>query len=110
MKTYNEIFDFLKENNQEHLLRFYNELDTNQRTSLFSQIEKIDFDFMKELYDNRNIISEENKLIDKIPYKKESEISPEDKKRYTSIGEELIRNGKVAVCQLAGGQGTRLRI
>lgn len=36
------------------------------------------------------------------------ELNIEEKQKYEMIGEELIRNNNVAVCVLAGGQGTRL--
>ncbi len=38
----------------------------------------------------------------------ENSLNEEEYKRYSQIGTEIIRNGKVAVCILAGGQGTRL--
>ena len=35
-------------------------------------------------------------------------LSKEDYEKYNSLGENLIRNGQLAVCSMAGGQGTRL--
>ena len=45
----------------------------------------------------------EDELIEK-----KSELSLETQKQYKDAGEALIRNGKVAVLVLAGGQGSRL--
>lgn len=39
---------------------------------------------------------------------KKAALSPEQQKHYQEVGEELIKNGKVAVLVLAGGQGSRL--
>ena len=42
----------LKEYNQEHLLLCFDKLDEEKKKLLIEQIEGIDFDLMKELYEN----------------------------------------------------------
>ncbi len=36
-------------------------------------------------------------------------LSKEEYEKFSQIGSEAIKEGKLAVCTLAGGQGTRLR-
>jgi UDP-N-acetylglucosamine pyrophosphorylase len=38
-----------------------------------------------------------------------AELTDEQIAKYQEIGSEAIKHGKLAVCTLAGGQGTRLR-
>ncbi len=42
----------LKKYNQEHLLLYYDKLSEEDKKKLLSQIEEIDFDLMKTLYEN----------------------------------------------------------
>lgn len=108
MRNYEEMYEYLKQNNAEHLLKFYNELSKEEQESLFAQIETIDFDLMKSLYANRDVIPDDDKEIEPISFTKFEDISDADKARYITLGEEVIKNKKLAVCQLAGGQGSRL--
>lgn len=108
LKNFDEMYKYLKENNAEYLLNFYNELSEDERESLFEQIEKIDFDLMRKLYNARNTPPVANKKIESIQYIKIESLADEQKNKYREKGEELLKNGKVAVCQMAGGQGTRL--
>ncbi len=106
MKSYDEIKDFLKDNNAEYLLRFYDE--SNNKEEMLSQLTSINFDLMKTLYSSKDDDVNDYKKIELMPYIREDELSDEEKLEYIKIGEELIKNGKVAACQMAGGQGTRL--
>lgn len=108
MRGYNEIYELLKSYNQEHLLNFYDELSDTEKHSLLEQIESIDFELMKKLYNTRNEHVDANKEIKSFPYVVADELSFDEKKKYINAGIEIIKAGKVAVCQLAGGQGTRL--
>ena len=47
MKTYLEI---LKENHQEHLLKYIENANENQRKKLINQIENLDFKKINDLY------------------------------------------------------------
>ena len=47
-----EIKKKLKKYGQEHLLLKYKELDDEKKEELLNQINKIDFDLMKKLYEN----------------------------------------------------------
>ena len=108
MKNYEETLEILKKENQEHLLRFYNELNSEEKENLLAQIDSIDFNLMKELYANRKDLPDTNKKIENIPVVKKNSLLDEERKELEDIGIEIIKNKRIAVCQLAGGQGTRL--
>lgn len=108
MKEYKEIEKTLKEFGQEHLLNFYNELDEEGKKDLLNQISKIDFKQMKNLYENKDKILNTDKKIESIPVIKKENLKDDERQKIFDIGAEIIKNKKIAVCQMAGGQGTRL--
>ena len=106
MKTYKEI---IAENNQEHLLKYIEMADAKQKENLINQIESLDFDKLKKLYQ----ISTESKpistsKIEHIHYTDKYKLSNDDFYNLNSIGENIIKNNQYAVVTMAGGQGTRL--
>ena len=105
MKSYDEILEDLKKHNQEHLVKYYDELSEEQKENLLSQIERIDFEYMNELFNaNHEFDMKENK-ISSVPAIEKKKV---DIEKYEEIGAEKIRNGELAICSMAGGQGTRL--
>ena len=97
----------LRQYNQEHLLRYYNELSDEDKKNLIEQISSIDLEVLK-------IIDEEKEekvkgIIEPIDALKIPEIN-ENIEKYHKIGIEAIKKGKVGAVLLAGGQGTRLGI
>lgn len=102
--TYQEALEKLKACNQEHILKYYDELSEKEKEDLLSQIELTDFSVIKEGREGESL--------------KKGEISPlksleipeieENKGRYKEIGIKAIKEGKVAAVLLAGGMGTRL--
>ncbi len=109
MKDYKSIENLLKANNQEHIIDFLNKLDGDKKDKLIRQIEKIDFEQLQELYENtkREVEIKEN-IIETIKYSDKEKLSYEERNRYDSIGEQIIKSNKYAVVTMAGGQGTRL--
>ncbi|MBU0478244.1 UDPGP type 1 family protein [bacterium] len=103
----------LQDYNQEHVLKWWNQLDDTQRKWLLQDIESIDFELMEKLvnqYMERKEISIsfddiKSPEIIKIP-RTEREILHQREAR--EIGEQCIRDGKAACFVVAGGQGTRL--
>ena len=97
--------EILKENNQEHLLRY----KVINKEEVLKELLKIDFKQLNELYKN-SIKKEENiiKEIEPISFIDKSKLSNEEKKQYKEIGSNIIKNGQYAVVTMAGGQGTRL--
>ena len=103
-----EIKHKLKKYGQEHLLNFYDKLEENKQKHLLEQISNIDFELINSLYNKTKDTNKKDEaniepidFIDK--YKLNSEY-----KYYENIGEKAIREGKLAVVTMAGGQGTRL--
>ena len=96
---------------QEQLLRLYDELTEAEKYSLLDQIISTKLDLVESLFDKLVRSKEEQVSLSEFePLIPEdlSEASEEARARYYEKGIELIRNGKVAVVLLAGGQGTRL--
>lgn len=101
--------EILNKYNQEHLLEFYDELSKEEQKELLSQIENIDFNLIKELYNlTKTKVDFGEQKIEPMEYLDRSKLSKEELEKYKLAGEELIRNNQLAVVTMAGGQGTRL--
>ena len=103
--NYNEALLKLEQYNQEHVLKYYDELSENEKLELLAQIEATDFSVV-------TMCTKEDKEV------KKGEISPlaamqlaeieERKDEFRAAGLEAIKAGKVGAVLLAGGMGTRL--
>ena len=103
--NYSEALLKLKECNQEHVLKYYEELSENEKLELLAQIEATDFSVVA-------MCTKEDKEV------KKGEISPlaamqlkeieERKEEFKTAGLDAIKAGKVGAVLLAGGMGTRL--
>ncbi len=95
----------LEQYGQEHLLKYYEELNEAQQNALLAQIEATDMSILdackhKEELTQKGAISPLAAMqLDEIEANRES---------FTATGLEAIRAGKVAAVLLAGGMGTRL--
>ena len=99
----------LEKYGQDHLLDFYNQLSAEKQSQLLDEILTTDFKQMQELYESTKAKSSfENAKLEPIPYVTKAELSKEELEKYTSLGEKVIKEGKLAVVTMAGGQGTRL--
>ena len=100
--NYNEALEKLRAFGQEHVLRFYDELNDDEKNELLSQIERTDFTVIEQA-------AEGGKRGKIAPIKamtlSEIELGRE---RFERIGMEAVRAGKVGAVLLAGGMGTRL--
>jgi len=95
---------------QEHVFRWWDELDASQREHLLAQVAQVDFDLLKKL------IAEDGpsprctlspaKII-RIPQDKKALAGAEQAMK---IGEAALAQGRIAVITVAGGLGTRLGI
>ncbi len=98
---------------QGHVFRFWDELTESSRQKLLSQLAKIDFDLLEYFYmhliKNSNVKSHQLSLepVECITLPKSQE---EEQKfaRAREVGEQALREGRVAAFLVAGGQGTRL--
>lgn len=108
-----ERFDYIKEKinrfGQGHLLSFYNVLKPKEKEALINQINEIDFEDI-EVASSQLSIPPKNSKREILPIEYESVLSLSDPKRkmYEEHGLNLLKEKKVAVVLIAGGQGTRL--
>lgn len=101
-----EVKALLKKYNQEHLLKFYGELDEAGQEELLRQISEIDFSVLK-LVEEKNIKQARGVIS---PINDICAIEDIEKRRedFFKIGAAAVKNCKVGAVLLAGGQGTRL--
>ena len=99
----------LKEHHQEQLLVCYDKLPKTKQEKLLRQILSIDFNQIENLYANINKEPEEkNNKIEPIKGLVKDRIKKEKREEYEKIGKKIVKDGKLAVVTMAGGQGTRL--
>lgn len=109
MEKYDEVKEKLKKNNQEQLLVYYEKLDSKGKEKLLDQILNVDFDLINELYENtKSQVEMGNDVIEAIDYVDKSKLSKDEYAEYEKQGNQIIKEGKLAVLTMAGGQGTRL--
>lgn len=107
--NFEDALNLLKKYNQEQLLEYFNELSENDKIDLLNQISNVDFELMESLYENIDVKTLEEKYIEPIENVViKGKVSVEDKTKYEQLGNDIIKNGGLAVCSMAGGQGTRL--
>ena len=97
--------EILKKYHQEHLLYFYDELNTEEKETLVNQICNIDFEKIFNLYE----ASKSDELIpikklEPLKYTEKYKLSEDESTYFSSIGEAAIKNNKFAVVTMAGGQ------
>ena len=108
MNDFEKVLNKLKKYGQEHLINFYDELNNFEKNRLISEIENIDFELIENLYKNKDrdvLLSNEITVAPSIDKEK---LSDEEKSYFERVGIGAIKNNEVAICQMAGGQGTRL--
>ena len=99
----------VKKYNQEHLLKFYDEKNDEEKEKLLDQILSIDFELMETLYKNaKKPIDLKDIDIEPIDYVDKSKLTATETKNYEEKGIEAIKANKFAIVTMAGGQGTRL--
>lgn len=107
--NYDDMINKLEKYGQQHVINAYERANDVTKEKILAQVERIDFDKLKELYQmTQTEVKMEESQIEPLPYVDASKLSEEEKKQYIEIGERIIREGKHAVVTMAGGQGTRL--
>lgn len=98
----NDIRSHLKALGQEHLLRFYDELDSSSQSRLIDQLKGLDYSVLgiTDRQEQRGAFEPMGAMtLDQIE---------KNRPRLTEIGLDAIRRGEVGAVLLAGGQGSRL--
>ncbi len=111
---YNKAIADLTENNQQHLLAFYDQLDNISRENLLCQVESLDFPEINSWI--RDYVLNESPLEVPTNFDPASyyPVDPKDDNQAqiydnaVNLGKKLLSDGKVAGFVVAGGQGTRL--
>ena len=104
----------LKEYGQEHLLAFWDELDSSKQNALLEQLDAVDFEqlrgFIDRFVNNAPPGPASSDIVPPsvLPRKPANDEQCEFYDRARDRGNELLAQGKVAACVVAGGQGTRL--
>lgn len=102
---YDKVHNILETYQQLHLLKYYDELNNQEKEQLLQQISLIDFQSL-------NLLLTEKELAPRGTFDPIDTLSIDDinknKNIYYQLGVEAIKSGKVGAVLLAGGQGTRL--
>ncbi len=98
---------------QEHIFRYWNDLDRFSRDKLMEQVRELDFGLLRKLW---RMCLNEKRTKHRSMHLEPAEFIPipgteEERRRAAEAGErgeQVIREGKVGAFLVAGGQGTRL--
>ena len=109
MDKMQDVIKLLEEYHQEHIIKWMDKLDDENKRKLVEQIKNIDLHQIVELYETtrKEIEIKENK-IEAIKYLDKEKINPIEKERLDDLAENVIKKSQYAVVTMAGGQGTRL--
>ena len=106
-----QIEDLLNKYDQNLVLNYYNKASNASKEKIREQLKSINLDSLNNLYriSQVNVKAEIDKsTIYSLPYTDKELLTSEEKDRYDSLGEDIIKENKYAVITMAGGQGTRL--
>lgn len=105
-----QVKNILSKYGQEQLLDAYYRMEKPEEKEKFlNDILNINFSQIEELYKNRNNADSYNETkIEPIEYVNKSKLSKKEYEEYEKIGTQVIKENKLAVVTMAGGQGTRL--
>ncbi len=112
--TYQEAVEKLSKLGQEHILRFWDELDKAQRQSLLQQIESLEERLLEKftgmLKSGAAAAPYKPGTLEPLSVIPLPQTTDDLKARHQArqIGEDAIRQGQVGTILVAGGQGTRL--
>jgi UDP-N-acetylglucosamine/UDP-N-acetylgalactosamine diphosphorylase len=114
-KRHEDVFKKLNAAGQAHVLRFWDELNSDQRQALAQQVEELDFALIAKFAQNIQNPANAGQYqpgslkpfnVIELPKSEAERVRQAEAKR---VGEEALRKNKVGVIVVAGGQGTRLR-
>lgn len=99
-----EVKELVKKYNQEHLLKFYDELNDKEKENLINEIKNVDFEQMKNIYENSYI----DEVLDLNKISPLKIIKKCKNSEYINKGKELVKNSEYAIVIMAGGKASRL--
>lgn len=106
-----ELRELVERYSQSHIFNYWDKLDDSQRELLLLQISKIDFELMRRLAETWIFNTPKPEIFDEIVpvpvIPLNTPDSTQEKEAY-ECGEEILKQGKVGLFMVAGGQGTRL--
>ena len=103
-----EAKDKLKKYNQEHLLYFYNLISEEEKENLINEILNLDIEKILKLYENSKKHNDKNYVLTPLKHYEKDKLSEKEIENYKKIGEREVKENRLAVVTMAGGQGTRL--
>lgn len=103
---YQKIAAMLEEHGQSHILKYYDELDEEQRVSLLRQAQDIDWRLL-ELIHTHTTTEEARGHLEPLGALEVDEIEAR-RDEFEAVGIQALKGQKVGAVLLAGGQGTRL--
>ncbi|MBN8645406.1 MAG: UTP--glucose-1-phosphate uridylyltransferase [Planctomycetes bacterium] len=110
-----DVVSRLEKAGQAHVLSHWDRLKAADRAALLEQVAGIDWDSLPELIrtyvTGKPAVEISPEDIEPAPYFPKDHTIPGrgwNKSKYEVMGEDLLRQGKVAAFTVAGGQGTRL--
>lgn len=103
--TLEQVKEKLAKYNQEHVLKYYDELNEAGKQALLEQIAETDMEILEACHHREEIA--QKGVITPLASMQLNEIEA-NKESFTATGIEAIKAGKVAAVLLAGGMGTRL--
>lgn len=105
---YNDLLEKVNKYDQQHLLKYYGELNDIDKQSLLCDINSLDFQLVSRVYDEINSEKILPKDITPMQAGDAEAFSQEEYDRYFTLGLKEIDLGHVAALTMCGGQGTRL--
>ncbi len=110
--NHEELAARLQEAGQEQLLAFWEELDSSQQTKLAAQLDAVDFAQIQQLVKGHDAAPDWAGLAAKAASPRAMRIDSSDNEFSAADalarGEAALRDGKLGLILVAGGQGTRL--
>ncbi len=106
-RSYDEIKGRLAEHGQEHVLRFWAQLNESQRQALLDQLADLDFEALARM---RTLLKSGHEPVASGAFRPAPVVRLEGAERQQAheAGEALLRAGEAGCILVAGGQGTRL--
>jgi len=103
-----DIVGYLKSNGQEEIFRFWEDLNTKERSLFLDQLNNIDWEECQKALTDVFSPTEAREAVTCPADIFSSKDNEKQAKEYRQVGEELLSQGRVAALTVAGGQGTRL--